>query len=75
MLLDLCITSRLRIMNGRILGDTQGKFTAHCSLESSVIGYMISSEELIDRFLYIKVNDFKRSLSPHIVLCHLSELY
>ena len=68
MLLDLCIKSRLRILNGRILGDMQGKFTAHCTSGSSVIDYMIASEELLNKFLYVKIHDFKRSLSNHCML-------
>ena len=66
MLFDLCIKSRLRILNGRILGDTYGKFTAHCSLGSSTIDYMICSEEIMNRFLYMKIHDFQI-----IACCHV----
>ena len=45
-LLELCIQSRLRILNGRSFGDTMGRFTAHCSLGSSVIFYFIASEDI-----------------------------
>ena len=76
MLLDLCIKSRLRILNGRILGDTQGKFTAYCSLGSSVIDYMLSSEEIMSSFLYMKVHNLQRSLSNHCMLsCAISVNY
>lgn len=72
-LIDLCIQSRLRILNGRTLGDFSGKFTAHCSLGSSVIDYIIGSESISHRFLCMKVHDFQRSISNHCLLsCILS---
>ena len=36
-LLELCIQSKMRILNGRMLGDLSGKFTCLCSIGSSVI--------------------------------------
>ena len=39
-LLDLCISSQLRILNGRMLGDPRGKFTYHGPQGSSVIDYL-----------------------------------
>ena len=45
-MLDLCIQSKMRILNGRMLGDISGKFTSYCSLGSSVIDYCICSDKL-----------------------------
>ena len=63
----------MRILNGRTFGDSRGKFTAHCSLGSSVIDYMIISEEMSHKVLSFHVHDFKKSLSNHCMLsCMLS---
>lgn len=72
-LIDLCIGNRLRILNGRTLGDFSGKFTAHCSKGSSVIDYIIGSDCMLNRFLCMKVHDFQKSISNHCMLsCILS---
>lgn len=65
-LLDLCISARLRILNGRTLGDINGKFTCHRPVGSSVIDYFIISEELLTDVLYFHVHPFKGTLSD----CH-----
>ena len=36
-IIDLCVESRLRILNGRTLGDLQGNYTFHNSQGSSAI--------------------------------------
>jgi exonuclease III len=38
-LLDLCIAGKLRILNGRLLGDSIGKYTCHKPAGSSVVDY------------------------------------
>ena len=68
-LLDLCIQSSLRVLNGRTLGDFQGKFTSYNSQGSSVIDYVLCSEEFMSNILYMQVHNFTKSLSDH---CKLS---
>ena len=75
-LLDLCISARLRIVNGRCVGDSRGQFTCHKYGGSSVIDYLIISEESFKRILYFKVNTFAGQLSDHCSItwafkCHL----
>jgi exonuclease III len=67
---DLCIQSRLRILNGRLIGDSTGRFTCHRPQGSSVVDFMIASEELLDRLKYFQVHD-KLTLSDH---CKISTL-
>ena len=43
-LLELCTTAQLRILNGRIIGDSIGKFTCDKYGGSSVVDYVITSE-------------------------------
>ena len=48
----------MRILNGRVIGDLFGKYTCHKSTGSSVVDYIILSEELLTSVLYFKVSDF-----------------
>ena len=54
-LLEICIQSKLRILNGRCLGDTLGTFTCHTYNESSVVDYTIASEQICKDILYFNV--------------------
>ena len=48
LLLEMCIESRLRILNGRFLGDSVGNFTYFDTLgDCSIVDYMIVSEDLL----------------------------
>jgi hypothetical protein len=68
-ILDLCVSSRLRILNGRKIGDTLGYFTCHKWNGSSVVDYAIVSEGLFDDISYFKVGNALLDLSDH---CHIS---
>ena len=57
-LLELCITARMRILNGRMLGDSNGTFTCYRLTWNSVVDYVIVSEELWSKILFFKVADF-----------------
>ena len=65
-LLEFCISSKMRILNGRMLGDSSGKFTCIKSTGQSVVDYVIVSEDLISKMLYFRVSNFKSTLSD----CH-----
>lgn len=60
------ISAHLRILNGRTLGDSNGKFTCHRPLGSNVVDYLIVSEELLSDILYFPVHPFKGTFSD----CH-----
>jgi hypothetical protein len=64
-LIDLCIASRLRILNGRTLGDLNGKFTCHKTAGSSVVDYMITNEEMLNNVIFFQVQEFISTLSDH----------
>ena len=64
-LLDVCISSRLRILNGRTLGDSKGKFTSYQYNGNSVIDYCLLSEEQLSDVLYFHVEDPILRLSDH----------
>lgn len=68
-LLSLCITSSLRILNGRTMGDLTGSYTCHQTLGSSTVDYMITSEDMIQNFIYFQVHNFLPDLSDH---CQIS---
>ena len=65
-LIDLCISNQLRIVNGRVLGDTFGNFTCYTSHGASTVDYVLVSEGILDHILYLKINDFVPCLSD----CH-----
>ena len=64
--IDLCISSRLRILNGRSNGDNYGKFTCQKPTGASVVDYGIMSEEILKDLIYFHVHSFKPMLSD----CH-----
>jgi len=64
-ILDLCISARMRILNGRKLGDTLGYHTCHKFNGSSVADYAIVSESLLDCIPYFKVSNFMADISDH----------
>ena len=64
-MLDVCISSRLIILNGRTLRDWKGKFTSYQYNGNSVIGYCLFSEEQLSKVLYFHVEDPVLRLSDH----------
>ncbi len=57
-LLERCISHQLRIFNGRVLGDTLGHYTCNTPNGTSVVDYVIMSEDILDQVLYFSVSDF-----------------
>ena len=68
-ILDLCISSGLRIVNGRKPGDSIGYYTCHKYNGSSVVDYCIASENLFKDILYFHVHNNLTDLSHH---CQIS---
>ena len=64
-LIDLCIKSQLRILNGRSFGDSQGMYTFHNYNGNSVVDYMIVSENLLSQILYFNVGLNIPTFSDH----------
>ena len=64
-LLDFCVESQMRILNGRSFGDMQGMYTSYNYNGNSVVDYMIASESLISQVLYFNVSLNKPRLSDH----------
>jgi hypothetical protein len=67
-LLDLCVSARLRIVNGRCVGDAQGQYTCHKYSGSSVVDYLVTSEQNLKRILFLRVLNFLGQLSDHCCL-------
>ena len=53
-LLDICIWSQLRILNGRTIGDTIGKPSFHGYNDSSIDDYCICSADFMNSIRYFK---------------------
>ena len=73
-LLELCIQSQMRILNGRSLGDTIGKFTCHTYNGNSVVDYSIVSEAIYHDVVYFHVEQFEGTLSDHCMITTLLEI-
>ena len=57
-LLDLCVSARLRMLNGRYIGDLLGYYTCISNNGYSTVDYCIVSEHLFSSVLYFKTGDF-----------------
>ena len=68
-LLEICKAARLRIVNGRCLGDAIGMYTCHRPLGSSVVDYFITEEENLKNVEYFEVGDYKGNISDHCNIC------
>ena len=62
-LLDFCIGNNLRILNGRMLGDSSGNFTCFNTHGQSVVDYAIVSDEVLRHIITFKVSSFNQLLS------------
>ena len=73
---EVCIASRLRILNGRTLGDLFGKFTCQKPTGASVVDYFIASEELLKMsFIFMSTLSYLSSLTVTVkFLCLLKHL-
>ena len=65
-LLQMCISLKLRILNGRILGDSNDNFTCFKYNGTNVVDYIIMSEDLIKQILNCKASNVIPCLSD----CH-----
>ena len=64
-LLELCIGSQLRILNGRTIGDSCGYYTSHQYNGSSTVDYGISSSTMLRDIVYFKIHPFIGTISDH----------
>ena len=68
-MLETCTALNLRILNGGIVGDQEGKKTCFYYNGSSVVDYVIGSKSILRNVRYLIVNPLMPHLSNH---CHLS---
>ena len=78
-ILDLCTSSKLRIVNGQKTGDALGRYTCHKNAGSSLVDYVIVSERVFKDVLHLHVNSFKGHLSDHCsiswaIQCNVSDV-
>ena len=65
-LLDFCISNQIRIINGRVLGDTFGNLTCYTPNGTSTVDYVLVSESILNQIFYFRVCNFIATLSD----CH-----
>lgn len=66
-LIDMCIESQLRILNGRMLGDSLGYYTYYGPRGNSTIDYFVVSNDLLSKFSFVNVMP-PTELSDHCVI-------
>ena len=64
-LLELCVTTGIRMLNGRTLGDLTGRYTCHHYNGSGVVDYCSIHESCLQMIRYFKVHDFNGTKSDH----------
>jgi exonuclease III len=67
-LLEICVASRIRILNGRTAGDSLGRYTCNNHMGSSVVDYTIVSEELLRMVPNFTVNNIMNDITDHCCL-------
>lgn len=78
-LIDLWITSQLRVLNGRFVGDPCGNYTCHKSYGASTVDYALTDVDLINVLTFFHVSN-PTYLSDHSqisvhVNCKINEHY
>ena len=63
-LINLCQTAQMRIVNGRVLGDLEGRYTCYKYNGQSVVDYFIVNEKFINNIILFKVGNISY-LSDH----------
>jgi exonuclease III len=66
-LIDLCIQSKIKILNGRVMGDSLGSFTYYCTQGKSCIDYIVVSEDIVNSFNFLHVLP-PNELSDHCII-------
>ena len=64
-LLDLCIASQLRVLNGRLIGDMLGNMTCYKPNGTSTVDYALASVDLVNSVNFFQVLD-PSYLSDHV---------
>ena len=67
-LLDLCIANKLRILNGRKLGDLLGNPTYFGPRGTSIIDYALADEHILDSILFFQVHPSMGHISDHCMI-------
>lgn len=66
-LIDLCLSTDLKIANGRTIGDLYGNFTCHSYNGSSLVDYILVQTRLFVKIQFLKVHSISH-LSDHCPL-------
>jgi hypothetical protein len=64
-LLDLCISTGMRILNGRTLGDLMGSLSCFKYNGASTVDYGLTDSEMVPKVMHFKVHDYLNDTSDH----------
>ena len=65
LLLELCSSHSMRILNGRFIGDTQGHLTFYSHNGASCVDYTLVSVNVLDRITYFSIAEPDYIMSDH----------
>jgi exonuclease III len=77
-LVDLCIATGIRILNGRTLGDLMGSLTCFKYNGSSTVDYGLTDTELLPKVEYFKIHDYLNDISDHCKISlglHIGDIF
>ena len=63
--IEMCKTAQMRVLNGRTLGDSVGKYTCHRYNGSSTVDFAIAHSSLISQTRYFQIHDMLGAISDH----------
>jgi hypothetical protein len=64
-LLDLCISTGMHILNGRMLGDLMGSLSCFKYTGASRVDYGLTDSEMVPKVMHVKVHDYLNDTSDH----------
>ena len=70
-MLDLCVSAKLRLLNGRFIGDLLGNVTCINERGCSVVDYTVASESLLSSVNYYIVKNPSYFLDHNHIATHL----
>ncbi len=67
-LIELCVSTGLKIANDSVLGDTSGRLTCHTHNGSSPVYYMLVDTTMLSKLRYLRAHDFVGDITDHCMV-------
>ena len=67
-LIEMCVSTDLKIANGRVLGDPMGRYTCHKYNGSSLVDYVLVDKTILSQIRYLTVHELMGDLTDHCLV-------